>query len=729
MEKENFSFLKNLKSRRVKTPTTIQIEAVECGAAVLKMVLDYYKCYIPIDELRHRCDVSRDGSKASNIVFTAREFGFEAKGFREELESIVDIQLPAIIFWNFNHYVVLEGFNRKNVFINDPAMGRRKVTWNEFDESFTGVTLTFTPKQKFEKRGRKQSILQAAVKRLENSKREIAFFMSLGIIAVFLQLVTPIYLKVFVDDYLVKKKVNWVLPLLWIMGITALFHVILSYFQTYFLIRFDLKMYTIETTRFMKRLIRLPYRFFTQRDSGEVIQRLTVAPGIAKSVSFSVVHIMLSAVSLVVFISIMFIYNIELTVIIIIFSVIVAAVNLKLTNRIADLSQRVAVDNGKYFGATTSNMSAVNTLKSMGGEAEAFGKIAGYQTRLSNSVQNNALYSAMITIFDHSQTYLLLAIVFYFGGLSIINAEMSLGMLIAYQSFMHSFSSSFDNLINIYRSFKSMKGNLLRVDDVLDQEEDHLLAAQEKVSVSNYTKLNGKIELNNIDFRYTNRGPLLFSNFSLTVEPGEVVALVGGSGSGKSTILKLIGGLIKPDSGEVKVGGVDINKINRDIFGASVGIVDQDIMIFDGTMLDNVTMWNCHVNVDDLKSAIHDSALGEVINTLHNGIHSHLKKGGGNLSGGQNQRIEVARALVTAPTILLLDEATSALDEKTEEKVNQAIRHRNCTTVISAHRLSSFIYADRILVFDNGKLLQCGKHDELVKDKNSLYYSLVKDSL
>ncbi|WP_395166623.1 cysteine peptidase family C39 domain-containing protein [Francisella salimarina] len=729
IEAVDYSFVEAVKPKRVRTPTTIQIEAVECGAAALKMILDYYKCFVSIDDLRYSCDVSRDGSKASNIVYTAREYGFESGGLKCELENIVDIELPAIIFWNFNHYVVLEGFNKKFVYLNDPAMGKRRVTWREFDEGFTGVVLTFKPEVSTHRQGKKQSILSSAEQRLRNSYKEIIFFILIGLIGVLLELIWPIYAKTFIDDYLVKGKKDWALPLLWLMSFTALFYIMISYFKSYLLIKFDLKMYTLETSTFIRKLIRLPYRFFTQRDSGEVIQRLTLAPDIAKSVSFSVVQIVLSVISVITFLSIMFLYNFHLTIIVILFSTVVMTVNLLFAGKIADLSQRVAVDMGKYFGATTANISSINTLKAMGGELEAFGKIAGYQTRLSNSSQNLSFYNTMISIFDQSQLYLLMAIVFYFGGLSIMNAEMSIGMLIAYQSFMHSYSSSFNSAVGVYRSLKAMKGNLLRVDDVLAQKEDSLLTSQEKSIAKTYEKLDGAIELKNIDFGHTNRGPLLFENLSLTIEPGEIIALVGGSGSGKSTILKMIGGIVAPKSGQISIGGCPIETINRDIFGASVGIVDQDIMIFDGTVYDNITMWNKFANQDDVESAIKDACFDQIVESLSNGLYTRMEKGGGNLSGGQNQRLEIARALVSRPSILLLDEATSALDEATEKLVNDAIVARKCTTVISAHRPSSFIFADRILVFDNGNLVQIGKHDDLVKDKDGLYYSLVKGSV
>ncbi|APC95054.1 ATP-binding cassette domain-containing protein [Francisella tularensis subsp. novicida] len=725
----NYSFVENIKPKRFKTPTILQMDAIECGAAALKMILDYYKCFISMDDLRYYCDVNRDGSKALNIVRTAREFGFESSGFKYELDNIADIELPAIIFWDFNHYVVLEGFNKKFIYLNDPAIGRRKITWKEFDEGFTGVVLTFKPVAPATKRGKKQSILRSAFKRLKNSHKEVIFLVCMGIICLAFDLVWPMYIKIFIDDYLIKGNKYWVLPLLWFMSLSALFYVLISYFKSYLSIKFDLKMYTIETSGLIRKLIRLPYSFFTQRNSGEIIQRLTLAPKIAQSVSYSIVQIILSFITILTFLSIMSLYDFKLTVIVVFFYTFVTVVNLLFGEKISYLSKQVAMETGKYFGATTANMNSINTLKSMGGELEAFNKIAGYQTKLSNANQKLNFYNTMIGIFDQSQIYLLIAIVFYFGGLNIMSGQMSIGMFIAYNSFMNSYSSSFSSLVNTYRNLKAMKGDLLRVDDIFDKKDDHLLVQQENSAAKVYEKLNGKIELKNISFGYTNRGPLLFKDFSLTVNPGEIVALVGGSGSGKSTILKMIGGIITPQSGQISIGGCLIENINRDIFAASVGIVDQDIMIFDGTVHDNITMWNKFINQEDIDLAIKDACFDVIVDSLSNGIYTRMEKGGGNLSGGENQRLEIARALATSPSILLMDEATSALDEKTEKLVNDAIIRRKCTTIISAHRPSSFIFADKILVFDNGNLVQSGKHDDLVRDKNGLYYLLVKDSL
>ncbi|MEY8715166.1 ABC transporter transmembrane domain-containing protein [Francisella philomiragia] len=537
------------------------------------------------------------------------------------------------------------------------------------------------------------------------------------------------YAKTFIDEYIVKGLVDWVVPLLWLMAITAVFHNIINYLKTAILIKFDLKMYAIETSSFIKKLIRLPYGFFTQRNSGEVVQRLTMAPDIAKSVTYSVIQMVLSIISMLVFLTIMSLYNLQLTFIVVIFYIVATAINLYFAEKIANLSQRLSVDTGKYFGATTENIGAINTVKAMGEELDAFGKIAGYQTRLSNSSQKLNFYTTIIGIFDQSQSYLLMAIVFYFGGVSIISGVMTVGMLVAYQSFMQSYSSAFGSVVGVYRGFKAMKGNLLRVDDVLEKDDDELLVKQEEAVIKKYEKLNGSIQLKNIDFGYTNRGPLLFKDFSLTIEPGEIVALVGGSGSGKSTILKMIGGIIKPKSGEIIIDDCLIENINRDIFAASVGIIDQDIVVFDGTLVDNITMWNQFINSEDIDLAIKDSCLEEVVRSLNNGIYTYMGKGGCNLSGGQNQRLEIARALVAKPSILLMDEATSALDDDTERLVNDAIIRRKCTTIISAHRPSSFIFADKILVFDKGSVIQSGSHEDLIKDENGLYYSLVKESL
>lgn len=721
----HYPFLKHLKKRRVKTPTTIQIEAVECGAASLKMILDTYGLFLSLERLRYECDVTRDGSKANNIAHAARRFGLDAKGFKKELAELVDIKLPVIIFWNFNHFLVLEGFDRTKVYLNDPALGRRVLSWQEFDEGYTGVVLTFEKTPAFKQEGKKQNLWDLAKERILSSRAEIVFFFAAGFIFVILNLITPVFAKVYIDKYLLLGMDDWAKPLIFAMAVTALVHLVLNYIQQYYLNLFDLKLYAMETSRFCQKVLRLPYLFFTQRMPGEVSQRMLVAPGIASELSFSLVSFFTAALSLILFGAIMLVYNPLLGACIIAISAVGVLVANANASRLTEISQKIAVEQGKLFGACAASTESIKTIKAMGGEGSAFEVIAGYQAKLTNSMQKAVFYTQWVNIVSNFLKFFAIALVFILGGRSIIQGEMTIGMLIAFQSFMHTFMHSSDSIVSIFLKAQHIKGNIYRVDDVLKQNEDPLLLEQEKVSAKGVKRLEGAIEFKSVAFSYTSHGRNLLEDFSLSVKPGERVAFVGPSGCGKSTLLKIASGLLRPVSGAIDYDGRELGAVNHHVFAYSTGIIDQDIMIFDGSFKDNITMWNENISDSDIVAAAKDAQLHPIIMAYPQGYEAKLEAGGENLSGGQKQRVDIARALAKNPTILFMDEATSALDVVTERKIDEAIQKRGCTSLIVAHRLSTIKNADKIVVMKRGRIVQVGTHEELIGEEEGFYYALM----
>lgn len=702
MNKKKFEFLSHLKPKKVQTETTLQLEASECGAASLKMILDYYGCHISLEELRYRCDVSRDGTNALNITKTAKDFGLKASGYKKELEEIADTKLPAILFWEFNHFVVLEGFDKKRVFLNDPALGKREVSWEEFDGSFTGVVLVFKKSAGFKKEGRKVTIFDSLKSRVVDSKNEIVLFTLFGIMGVIASIVMPVFAKVFIDEYMIQDQNDWARPLIILMILASIFHISLTYVQRYYLVKFDLRLYTKESISFISKAYTLPFRFFTQRDSGDIAQRLALAPELASTLSFSLITLLTSVVSVVLFLIFMFVYSFEISIIILLLAVTIFYIDHILAKRIGNISQKVAVNEGKYFSAAVSNLSYVDSLKAMGRESRAFETLSGYQTKLTNSNQELEIVSQSIININHIQNFIFISVLFYFGGLGIMEGTMSVGMLIAYQSFTHSFIASFENLINVYKNIKDIKGDLSRVDDIHNQKSDkkiELLKVHE-----NSEKLRGEIELRGVSYKHSPRGQYALKNIELTINKGECVALTGRSGSGKSTLLKIISSLFEPDSGEVRFDGKNVDSISKETLNKSIGVVDQEIMLFEDSIRNNITLWDSSFQDEHIFKAVSDACLDGVIRKLPSDIDTILEKGGGNLSGGEKQRIEIARALLKNPAILILDEATSAIDEATETKILQNIKQRGCTVIMSAHRESAYSLANKVLVMQDGNL-------------------------
>lgn len=702
MSKKEFEFLEELKPKRVHTETTLQLEASECGAASLKMILDYFGYYTSLEDLRYRCDVSRDGTNALNITKAAKELGLEAKGYTKELSDIGSVSLPAIIFWEFNHFVVLEGFDRKRVVINDPALGKREVSWEEFDGSFTGVVLVFQKSDGFKKVGKKTTIIDSIKSRISDSKNEILLFTLFGILGIFASIVTPLFAKVFIDEYIIEDQHNWARPLILLMILTAIFHISLTYIQRYYLVKFDLKLYTKESINFVSKTLTLPFRFFIQRDSGDIAQRFALAPELASTLSFSLITLITSIVSVVLFLGFMFLYSVEITLIILTLAVFIFYIDHNLSKKIGNISQKVAVNEGKYFSAAVSNLSYIESLKAMGRESRAFETLSGYQTKLTNSNQELELVSQSIININHIQNFIFISVLFYFGGLGIMEGTMSVGMLIAYQSFTHSFIASFESVVDIYKNIKDIKGDLSRVDDIHKQKSDRKINLLKEDEA--YEKLNGDLEIDGVFFKHSPRGKNVLKNINLKVARGECVALKGRSGSGKSTLLKIISSLLEPDSGEVRFDGKSLEDIPKSTLDRSIGVVDQEIMIFEDSFRNNITLWDSSISDEDIFKATSDACLDGVVDSLPNSIDAILKQGGENLSGGEKQRIEIARALLRNPTILILDEATSALDEATEKQILHNIKERGCTVLVSAHRPSAYGVASRVLEIKDGEL-------------------------
>lgn len=713
--------------RRAKTPTILQMEAVECGAAALAMVLAHFGRWVPLEELRQECGVSRDGSKANNVLRAARKYGLEAKGFKySELEKLYELQFPAILFWNFNHFVVLDGFKGDKCILNDPAQGPREITMTELDGSYSGVVLTFKPGPEFKKGGASPKMLPALRRRLVGSEVALLYTILCGLLLVIPGLIIPTFTRVFIDDYLLGGQTWLVRPLLWAMAGTVVVHGLLTWLQKHTLLRLETKLSLTTSSRFFTHILQLPAAYFGQRFSGEIGSRVMINDRVAQMVSGRLAGMVIDSMMTIFYAALMFLYDVTLTITVILIALLnVGAIKLAARARI-DGSRRLMQDRGKLTGVSMNGLQMIETIKATGSEAEFFSRWAGYYAKTINNEQFLQVLSQISTAVPPLVQTMSTAAVLVMGGMKVMNGELTIGMLVAYQTLLSSFTRPLNAFVQFGSDMQELQADMNRLDDVLRYPPDpQYKQTREALKFDpKVVKLSGHVELRDITFGYSPLEPPLVENFNLVVQPGKRVAFVGASGSGKSTAAKLISGLFQPWSGEVLFDGVPRTQVPRDLIANSLAVVDQEVFLFGGTVTENVSMWDTTVQPQRISRAAKDAAIDDVIEAREGGYQSRVQEGGGNFSGGQCQRLEITRSLVGEPTILILDEATSALDPATEQHIDESLRRRGCTCIIIAHRLSTVRDADEIIVMERGKIVQRGTHEEM-KDVDGPYQRLM----
>ncbi len=712
--------------KKVKTPTVLQMEAAECGAASLGMIFAYYGLWVPLEKLRQECGVNRDGSKASCILKAARARGCDAKGWRCSADNLREMEFPVVIHWEFNHFVVLEGIRKEKAYLNDPAVGHRIIDWEDFRTSYTGVVLTIKPGEGFVRSGHRYSILKAVGEKLWADKWAAVFVMLIGLFCIVPGLASPVFSQIFLDDILTEKHPDWMFNLCVAMFISFIVQGILSWLRAWCLTRWQQKLTLADSSSFFWHVLQLPMHFFQQRFIGEIASRVSFNESIAGVLSDSVATVLLDIFIAVFYLCLLLQYNVTLTIIGVSFSLVDVGIFFYLRRRIIEMTMRVQQDSGKEYGVAMNGLQMIETIKANGNENDFFTKWAGYRAKVLNGTQKIQILSQTTTMLPLLLSGVNSALIMTVGGFSIMDGLMTAGIFTAFQSLMGSFQAPFGRILGLGSTLQTTEMQMQRLDDVRRYEVDSLNYPAIEPKPMGKSRLSGRLELRDISFGYSPLEPPLLEHFSMTIEPGRWTAVVGASGSGKSTLAKVVTGLYEEWSGEVRFDGMLRREIPREVIVNSLSSVDQDIFQLTGTVKDNLTLFDESIRRADIIAAARDACIHEDILQLDGSYEGRVSEGGNNFSGGQRQRMEIARALANQPSLLVLDEATSALDPITEQQILQNIRRRGCACLVVAHRLSTIRDCDEIIVLEHGKIVERGTHAEMIL-RDGPYHRLVEE--
>ena len=708
-----------------KVPVVMQMEALECGAAALAMVMAYYDKWVPLEQVRLDCGVSRDGSSAKNILIAARSYGFEAQGYRCEVDSLrEEVALPCIIHWNFNHFVVLDGIKGKYAYINDPARGEVKVPMEEFDNAFTGICLQITPGPDFKPGGKPKSTLEFARKRLKGAGAAVAFVLLSTVISYLFGIINPIFGRFFMDRLLTWENRDLLMPFIGLMAVLGFAQVAVAWVQAIYSRKIDGKMSVVGSSEYMWKVLRMPMEFFSQRMAGDILQRQNTNATIAGTLVNTFTPLLLNTIMMVFYLVVMIRLNPLLTLVGIVTIVLNLLVSRIISKKRVNITRVQMRDAGKLASATVSGIQMVETIKASGAENGYFQKWAGYQASVNTQKVKYARLNQYLGVIPSMLSVIASSAVMVIGVGLTMSGKFTLGAIMTFQGFLSSFMSPAMTLVSAGQTIQEMRTDMERVEDVMQYPADPSFSDTPLEENADYSKLSGEVELKHVTFGYSRLGRPLIEDFSMHMKPGSRVAFVGTSGCGKSTLAKLISGLYQPWSGEILFDGKPILSIDRGVFTGSVAVVDQDIVLFEDTIANNIKMWDESIEDFEMILAARDAQIYNDIMAREGGFYGMLTEGGKDLSGGQRQRIEIARVLAQDPSVIIMDEATSALDAKTEYELVKAVKDRGITCIVIAHRLSTIRDCDEIIVLDKGKVVERGTHDELYA-KGGYYTELI----
>ena len=697
-----------------KVPIVMQLEALECGAAALTMILAYYEKWIPLEQVRSDCGVSRDGSNAKNILRAARSYGLVAQGYRYETEMLrKNGKFPCIVHWNFNHFVVLNGFKGNKVILNDPARGTYSVSVESFDKSFTGICLMFEPSENFEPGGKPKSMISFSKEKMRGAGVAVAFTVMTTVTMSLIGIINPAFSRIFIDRLLTGQNSEWLIPFIGSLAMLSIIQIVMAFIEAIYTARIGAKIDAMGSTSFMWKVLRLPMEFFTQRMAGDIQQRKGSNASVARTLADTFAPLVIEAGMMVFYLVVMIRYSLLLTMVGILSIVINMFLSRIISKKRVNITRVSMRDTGKLTGATVAGIEMIETIKASGAENGFFEKWSGYQASVNTQRVKYAKLNQYLGMIPSLVSAITNTAVLVIGVYLVMEGAFTVGMVMAFQGFLSSFTAPASQLIGAGQTIQELRTDMERIEDVMRYPEDAACVDTPLDENAEYDKLSGMVELKIVTFGYSRLAEPLIRDFSMTLKQGSRVAFVGASGCGKSTLAKLISGLYQPWSGEILFDGKPQTAIDRSVFTGSLAVVDQDIILFEDTIANNIKMWDSSIEDFEMILAARDAQIHSDIMQRDGGYNYKLTEGGKDLSGGQRQRLEIARVLAQDPTIIILDEATSALDAKTEYDVVKSIKDRGITCIVVAHRLSTIRDCDEIIVLDRGRVVERGTHEEL----------------
>lgn len=722
------------KKSRIKTPLVLQMETSECGAAALGIILAYYGRYVPLEELRVACGVSRDGSKAINMVKAARLYGLIAQGVRGEPETLPELKFPFIVFWQFNHFVVVEDIQPDLIFINDPAIGRSAISPKEFNRSFTGIVLEFEPGPDFKPGGAPPNIYNSIEERLKGSKLAIIYIILASLTLVFPGIVIPGLSKVFIDEILVQQQYNWLVLLLLGIFLTALLRSLLEFLLEYHIIRLHLKVMLSQSARFLWHCLRLPIAFFEQRTAGDIESRIASNESMASLIADDISKSAVEVFNLILYAIVMFLLDWRLSVIGIIATSFNAVLLYFASDRLQNINRVYVQEEGKLAGLEMNMLAAIETVKSSALDNHLFKRLTGNHAKIIQTEQGIELTHLVLLNLPLFISGFCMALILGVGSFRIMEGFLTVGTLVAFQSIYQSFNEPIHTLLGVGSKIQEIRGEIIRLDDVQKQACDPRYLITEEVNEASKEmcfdaeQMPPTLLIQDLSFGYSPLDPPILENISLSLAPGQRIAVVGETGAGKSTLLKLIAGFYEPWQGEILIGNQNLKSLTPSELASLVSFVDQDIVFFEGSLRDNLTLWDDSIHDEQLIKACQDAEIWEVIESRDKMLDTAILENAQNFSAGERQRLEIARALVHNPKILILDEGTSSLDSITEYKIQKNLRNRSLSLFFITHRLNVIQKSDNIIVIEQGKIIEQGSHEQLMRQEGK-YRELYDKSL
>lgn len=709
----------------VKTPTVLQMEVIECGAASLGMILGFYGCHAPLEELRIRCGVSRDGANLAKISDAAESYGCNAAVGFFNLERLKTLELPVIIYWNHNHFMVLEGFKRGKVYLNDPALGRRSMDEEAFTRGYSQVAIQIRPDKGFKKRAQSENVLKEIYTKIRTEKYTFIFLLSITLLLTIPTLATPIFSQIFIDNYLINDQKSWINSLIAIMLYLLMVQFIFIYLKRVVLKKLETKM-SLEFNKYLVvHMLKLPMVFFAQRHVGDLITRLQSNDNLAKILSGPLGGTLVSLWQVGIYFIAMVCYSPTLAIISLMLVLVNIACYYLVREKRKEMSIEIKQANGRLTTVTMNAIRGMENLKASGRENDLFCK---WQNQLINYLNVNErlnLIDLIVGCIPTMTTTIANVFILGLGAMFAINGHLTVGGIVAFQALFLVFNEPVKQFSELGGQIQLVEADFKRVNDVFHyQESTHEDDKNNGKELFRKKPFKGSIELKNITFSYSPLEKPFIKNLSLKIKPGSRVAFVGLSGSGKSTLAKIISGLYPPNSGEVIIDDVNQKDISRRERANYISVVSQDEFFFKGSISENLSLWGKPFDEAELIKASKAACIFDLISGYAKGFQAQLEEGATNISGGQRQRLEITRALLKSPKVLILDEATSALDALVEEEVSENINALGITTISIAHRLSTIRGADVIYVFKDGEIIQQGTHEQL-KTKCKLYQQLI----